>query len=276
MYGAVPGDAFGSSVALSGDGSTLVVGAPGYSDYTGAVYTFSCSGEGRYCDTTAVSTLTNPTDSWWSDFGRSLSLSENGAFLVVGDPSADFDVGRVYAYACVAAVCSAFPVFNVSICCGASQPSRFGHSVALSSDGSKLVVGAPLVQQSNGAVYVFSCNGGTSCGDSQHGDYIILSSPVPYVQFGYSVAVSKYGNVVVAGVSSAQAGMSYVFACNVTFCGLNATLSIATCESCGFGKSVAVSGNGKTVVVGTSSFSQSSGPGAAYIYRSDCAESGCS
>ena len=78
----IPGDAFGASIAVSGD--DLVVGAPGYvtkEGVVGAAYVFRRSGP-RWIETARLFPQFGGLDG--EDFG--LSVAINGDFIVVGAP----------------------------------------------------------------------------------------------------------------------------------------------------------------------------------------------
>ena len=90
------GDLFGYSLSLSGDGSTLAVGAYGEdsnasgidgdqenneAERSGAVYVFTRNKEGQWEQQTYLK-ASNTEE--WDSFGRSLSLSGDGNTLAVG------------------------------------------------------------------------------------------------------------------------------------------------------------------------------------------------
>src|SRR5262245_46402265 len=102
-------DHFGEAVALSADGSTLAVGAPGEdsgamgiggneADNTvpdaGAVYVFARGG-GVWTQQAYVKASTAMAGAL---FGKGLALSADGSTLAVGAPSERGDTGRVYIF----------------------------------------------------------------------------------------------------------------------------------------------------------------------------------
>ncbi len=200
-----PFDRFGHSVALSGDGSMLAVGADGDRGATGAAYVFTRSG-------TTWSQQANPkaSNAQRSDyFGTSVALSADGSTLAVGaiaEDSATTGVGgdqgneaapfagAVYVFARSGATWSQQAYVKAS---DTSQFDEFGHSVALSRDGSTLSVGVPL-HGLDGAVYVFTRGGVTW---SQQGYLEASNASVSAManNFGDAVALSASGNTLVAG-----------------------------------------------------------------------------
>ncbi len=160
------GDRFGERVALSGDGDTLAVGAPGEdSDATGlngdqtndnainsgAVYVFTRSGT-TWSQQAYVKAANTETE---DDFGRAIALSADGDTLAVGASLEDgtesglhaldylngaLDSGAAYVFTHESGAWSQQAYVKASN----TEPSdRFGRSLALSSDGDSLVVGAP-------------------------------------------------------------------------------------------------------------------------------------
>jgi hypothetical protein len=150
---------FGSSVALSSDGNTAIVGAPG--DHgNGAAWVFTRSGSSWTqqkelvgdCD---VSGCQNEGHGEMTDgqFGWSVSLSNDGNTALVGAPQ---DVGSgdgavwVFARASAAWTEQGQPlVGNCTSACanegtGEAGPGEFGWSVSLSANGNTALIGAPF------------------------------------------------------------------------------------------------------------------------------------
>ena len=157
------GDLFGSSIALSGDGNTLAVGAPlengsssgiggaqnDLADDAGAVYVFTRGGTSWSQQTYVKASNTGPGDR----FGVSVALTGDGNMLAVGAPFEDSsgkgigstsnesttDAGAVYIYTRSAGIWS--PKVYVKAP-NTGMGDLFGRSVTLSSDGNTLAVGA--------------------------------------------------------------------------------------------------------------------------------------
>jgi FG-GAP repeat len=86
------GDQFGFAVAISGSGSTAVVGAPFKNSYTGAAYMFVASGStwSQQAKLTALSAALN------DEFGYSVAIS--GSTVVVGAPGKNSYIGAAFVY----------------------------------------------------------------------------------------------------------------------------------------------------------------------------------
>lgn len=153
-------DQFGQSLAISGDGSTLAVGTPledGGADAansvpeSGAVYVFMRSG-----GVWSQQALLKAADIGAADFfGASVAISTDGGTLVVGAPLADGRVPATGAQPARSVIDSgavttlvrtgtAWAVQSVVRAPYVVMSNQFGMSVALSGDGTRLAVGAPL------------------------------------------------------------------------------------------------------------------------------------
>ncbi|MBN2319217.1 MAG: integrin [Acidobacteria bacterium] len=207
-------DLFGWALALSDDGFTLAVSAPGedsdgdpddnsVSD-SGAVYVYDRDALGWYRQDYLKAFVIDDYDS----FGNALALSEDGNTLAVGyfsEDSADTnpydnsepDSGAVAVFSRVGAIWDTPDFLKAS---NAEEEDLFGTSVSLSGDGFFLAVGAVgedgngLNQSDNsiadsGAVYVFEYSGGTWT----QIDYIKAPNADSLDEFGGAVSLSGDG-----------------------------------------------------------------------------------
>ncbi|MGE0497758.1 MAG: integrin [Ramlibacter sp.] len=214
---------FGNSVALSGDGSTLVIGAYGQDNNAGAVYVFIHS-NGTWSQQ-AFLKASNPqgdlsASGGGARFGSSVSLSSDGNTLAVGayqESSSATGIngdqtniayaiyGAVYVFTRVDGAWSQQAYVKAS---NTGLGDEFGYSVSLSGDGNTLAVGARHElsnatgingDQTNnaggevGAVYVYARNGGSW----SHQAYVKPSNAGGW--FGSSVTLSGDGNTLAVG-----------------------------------------------------------------------------
>ncbi|MBK8170384.1 MAG: hypothetical protein IPK60_08550 [Sandaracinaceae bacterium] len=226
---------FGNGLGLSSDGNTLAVGATGessnatgidgnqlnnFASAAGAAYVFTRAGS-----VWSQQVYIKASNAEASDyFGWCLALSSDGNTLAVGayrersnatgidgdqaDNSAD-NAGAAYLFTRAGSVWSQQAYVKAS---NTGMDDSFGYSVALSSDGDTLAVGA-YQEASNatriggnqvdnsavgsGAVYVFSRTGSVWM---QKAYAKALSTGA--IGFGYSVALSSDGNTLAAGAPS--------------------------------------------------------------------------
>ena len=270
-------DVFGWSVAISSDGTRVVVGAI-YSDPesipgAGAAYVYLRTGT-TWTQEAKLTASDKAADDY---FGRSVSISSDGTRVVVGanlsDPSALSRAGATYIFLRTGTtwVQEAKLTANDKV-----ANDYFGTSVSISSDGSRVVVGANQSDPSGvtdaGAAYIFSRSGTTWTQEAK----ISASDKAASDAFGWYVAISGDGSRVVVGSpysnpgGTSDAGAAYIFLRTGTVWAQEAKIS-ASDKAAGdwFGWSVAISSDGTRVVVGAL-YSDPSGitdVGAAYIYE---------
>jgi len=300
------GDHFGTSVALSSDGNTLVVGAVGEAsaatgiggnqtddsmDGAGAVYVFARDAMGAWSQAAYVK-ASNPGEQ--DQLGESIALSADGNTMVVGAPGEDSNAtgiggdqanesmstaGAVYVFARDGVGTWSQQAYVKASNTGAGDV--FGHDVALSSDATTLAVGA-LSEDSNatgiggnqanestsnaGAVYVFMRDG---MGAWSQQAYVKASNPDVGDWFGWNVALSGDGNTLAASAgwedgtatgidgdqtddSTPNAGAVYVFERDAMGAWSQAAYVKASNPGVDdfFGYGVALGGDGTTLAVG--------------------------
>ncbi len=251
------GDFFGVSVALSGDGQTALVGAPGATFGRGAAYVFTRSGT----TWTQQAKLVASDGVSGDQFGTSVALSSDGTTALVGAPAGQ---GAAYVFVRSGTTWTQQAKLVGSDTVGGDA---FGASVALSGDGNTALVGAQEVGIRRGAVYVFVRSGTTWTQQAK----LVASDGVSGDQFGTSVALSGDGNTALVGAPSATVGLqpiqgaAYVFARSGASWTQQAKLTAA--DGVGgdrFGSSVALSaaGTGFLFLIGARGAIQ----GAAYVF----------
>ena len=192
-----PGDASGRSLDLSDDGSRLAVGSP-FSDTNG-----EASGRARVFlqdrDLNVWHLLGYPINGTAAGdhAGEAVALSGDGNTLVVGSPGALDGAGRVETYEWDETNSVWTPVGSLR---GDATGDGFGGAVSLSSDGTRLTVGAKGVATFAGAgagatrVYYRSGSGSAwiAAGMAVYGD-------VAQGAAGASVSLSKDGDTLAVG-----------------------------------------------------------------------------
>jgi hypothetical protein len=148
----------GYSVAIDGGGDTVVAGAPGNNNNSGAIYVFVKPAGGWKSETQrAQLTIHN-------SFGIGLSVAISGNTIVTGSPDATVGVnqlqGAVYGFDKPSSGWknSSRPNAKLTAADGA-EGDQFGTSVAL--NNGTIVCGAPLANVRQGAAYVFTTGANT-------------------------------------------------------------------------------------------------------------------
>ena len=258
-------DNFGFYVAISADGKTIVTSATrdeisGTGDY-GVSYVFDRSGNnfnqvGILTGTYAINDL--------DYFGYSLAINSDGNTIIVGAaydefPGSSSGSGVVYVYDRVGDIFNQVGILTGSL--SSNNNDYFGYSVATSADGKTIVVGAyddelNGIDTATGIVYVFDRLGNNF---TQVGILTGSHSTNLNDAFGNSVATSADGNTIVVSALYDEipgfdgTGVSYVYkrqGNSFSQVGiLTGTYAVDSGDR--FGTSVAISGDGNTIIVGS-------------------------
>jgi hypothetical protein len=302
-------EGFGSDVALSGSGNTLVVGAQwedsgatgingdqsdNTADSAGAVYVFVYDGGTWVQQAYVKASNTDPFD----NFGAAVDISVDGTVMAVGAPmdrEIDFGMGAVYLFEMEGDLWVEKQIIDPPVATG----EWFGQVIALSGNGERLAVLKPELRDENfpvGGVYIYRRSG-----DQWALETLLESSNIePGDRFGCGMAINADGTVIAAGApnessgasgingdqddnSVAGAGAAYLFRHNG-----DAWIQVAYIKASNpgvmdlFGWTVALDSSGTRLVVGAGSEDSGSvgvsegsvdndviGSGAAYLFAID-------
>ena len=267
-------DTLGTSVAVSGNGNVLAVGAPGVS----RVYVFVRPSNGAWKD--AHETVALFPYASQDSLGTSVAVSSDGKTIVAGAPGDNGTAGAVYVYTEPPGgwkESSGAPTLMLIGYQGAAG-DYLGASVATDAAGNAIVAGAPGWSGGEGAIYLFTehsggwrsgwtgvvpgagvwANVGESGGNSAYGG-----------DFGQSVAMSASADTIAVGApfQDGWEGAVYVFershgqyagyrelpdtasgtADNYFICSPNSGYGIGNPE---LGTSVSISSGGHTIAAG--------------------------
>jgi hypothetical protein len=183
--------AFGVSVALSGDGSTALIGGSGDNGNVGAAWVFTRSGSTW---TQQGSKLTGSGESGVGQFGFSVALSGDGSTALISGYFDNSAVGAAWVFTRSGSTWSQ----QGEKLTGGGEAGKglFGRSVALSADGNTALIGGYEDNVGLGAAWVFTRSGSTW---SQQGSKLIGSEQIGQGGFGSSVALSADGNTALIG-----------------------------------------------------------------------------
>ena len=152
--GAVGAANQGTSVAISGDGNTILVGGGADNGGVGAAWAFSRS-NGVWTQQGSKITGGGETGAGYfgGHLGNAVSLSSNGTVAAIGAPADSTNIGAVWVFTEANGVWTQFGSKLVGT--GASGAAEQGYSVSLTSDGTGLAVGGPNDNSNAGAVWIF-------------------------------------------------------------------------------------------------------------------------
>jgi hypothetical protein len=271
---------FGASAALSADGSTLMIGAPQAKTSQGAVWVFARSGatwtqQGEAL-TSPESVSESPVDECAEEatdedgecaFGTSVALSADGNTALVGDPSAGDMPGAAWVFTRSEGAWTRGPALAGG---GEAGEGRFGKSVSLSSDGNTALVGVPSAAYGRGGAWVFTRSGPTWTREL----VLVDDEASRLAYFGRSVALSGDGRTALIGAPgyASYEGAAWTFTRSGSTWTQQHRLSAGSESVEGhFGKSVALSADGGTALVGAQG--DGAGHGAVWTFRRAGAES---
>ena len=150
-------DNFGESISLNGDGTIMAVGAPSANSDIGYVKIFKNTNGtwGQYGLTLVGDTGSGSV----AEFGKSVSLNEEGNILAVGSPAfgttGGVNRGQVNIYQFNSSSSEWEDKGNSPILGPVDTNLSFGQSVALNAVGDTEVIGAPLEDSDDGTAYIY-------------------------------------------------------------------------------------------------------------------------
>jgi hypothetical protein len=181
---------FGSSVALSGDGDTALIG--GFGDNgVGAAWVFTRSG-GAW--TQQGSKLTADDETGVGAFGDSVALAADGETALIGGDGDNGDMGAAWVFTRSG---STWTQEGAKLTANDERGNGgFGGVVALSGDGSTALVGGDRDNGDVGAAWVFTPSGSIW---TQQGSKLTAAGETGQGIFGGSVALSSDGSTALIG-----------------------------------------------------------------------------
>jgi hypothetical protein len=260
----VPPSFEGFSVAVSADGNTAIVGGLGDNFQTGAAWVYTRSGGvwtqqgNKLVGKGAVGDLP-------AQQGSSAALSADGNTAIVGGRGDNGAAGAAWVYTRSGGVWTQQGNKLVGNGAVGGVPAQQGFSVALSADGNTAIVGGIGDNVDAGATWVFTRSGGVW---TQQGSKLVGSGAVDPAGQGSSVALSGDGNTAIVGGAgdNNQGGAAWMFTRSGGVWTQQGSKLVGTGAGgdAGQGRSVALSGDGNTAIVGASE--DNSGTGAAWVY----------
>lgn len=261
----------GTSVGISGDGNTVIVGGYADNSLNGAAWIFTRSG-GVW--TQQGPKLVGTGVSGRGAQGSSVGLSGDGNTAIIGGPSDAAGVGAVWVFTRTGTTWSQQGGKLTGI--GALGAANQGAGVALSGDGNTAIVGgpndnAPDANSAVGAIWVYTRVQGVW---TQQGNKLVVISngavgaALGPSRQGWSVAVSADGNTAVAGgrTDNGNVGAAWVWSRGNNTWTQQAKLVGTDVSGLPLqGTSVSVASDGSTAVVG--GFNDNGGAGAMWVFK---------
>ena len=192
------------TVAVSGDGGVVVVGAPEHRPpgrNSGAVYVFIRPEDGWDEDPEVITLLPLPGEDS-SGFGDSVAVSADGRVIVAGFYTSQHRTSLAYVFTRPISGWSETPGIARLATIDPIPMYGRGSSVSISADGSTVVFASP--QAVPGVAYIF-LRPGADWADTSDAARLLPKDGGPNVRFGHSVSVSFYGDTVLVGAPGLDA-----------------------------------------------------------------------
>jgi hypothetical protein len=250
---------FGTSVALSADGNTALVGARFDDGGKGAAWVFTRTGSTW---TQQGGKLTGAGGSEEGEFGDSVALSADGNTALIGEPEDTSRVGAAWVFTRSGGVWTQQGGKLTGT--GETGEGEFGASVALSADGNTALIGARFDDGGTGAAWAFTRSAGVW---SQQGSKLAGTGEIGEGRFGASVALSADGNTALIGVpedDSAKGAAWVLTRSSSTWTQQGPKLTGGEEDNTEFGVLVALSADGNTALVG--GWKDNDTKGAAWVF----------
>jgi len=298
IHGNATGDRFGNSVDVTAQGNVILLGSPGYYGYNdrpGYVQVFSLDSDDETAGTTGTWKRVGQDiagEAIGDLFGQSVSISDDGKTIAVGaifnDGKNGVDSGHVRIYR-LADDGASWEKIGGDID-GDAAGDWSGISMSLSANGTIVAIGAPNADGIDGVLYtgqvkVYRIDSGGSSweqlGQIIYGDY-------ENDEFGKSVDISPDGNSLAVGTGYVSDGPGYVKVFSLeNGGGVDDDLGASSWKQIGltitgeanqdgFGCSVSLSDDAKTLAVGARFANGEDGDDTGWVrvYRRDDSESG--
>jgi hypothetical protein len=252
----------GTSVSLSADGNTAIVGGNGDNSNQGAAWVFIRTGNTW---TQQGNKLVGTGNIGNARQGSSVSLSANGNTAIVGGNGDNSNQGAAWVYTRTGNTWT--QQGNKLIGTGNMGAAGQGVSVSLSANGNTAIVGGFSDNTNQGAAWVYTRTGNAW---TQQGNKLVdtanIGSSAAYQ--GVSVSLSADGNMAIVGGSlyNSSQGAAWIYICNGNTWTQQGNKLIGTGNvgNATQGRSVSLSADGKTAIVG--GYSDNSGQGAAWVF----------
>ncbi|MBC8098080.1 MAG: FG-GAP repeat protein [Armatimonadetes bacterium] len=269
-------DFFGSSVALSSDGNTALVGVGaddiGANSDQGSVYVYTRSGT----TWTQQQKLTASDGAPDDIFGWSVALNSDGTTALISSETNDIGTnqsqGAAYVFTLSGTTWTQQQKLTAS---DGEADDRFGFGVALNNTGDIALVSAVYqdigANVSQGSAYVFTRSGTTWTQQQK----LIASDGAEDDDFGVSVALNSDGNTALVGAfdddigANSGQGSAYIFTRSGTaWMEQQKLIASDGASNDYFARSVALSATGDTALVGAyaDTFGANSNQGSAYVF----------
>ncbi len=250
----------GTSVGISADGNTAIIGARQDNTDVGAAWIFTRSGGiwsqqgNKLIGSGAIGSARQ---------GAAVSISADGNTAAVGGIADNNSNGAVWIYSRTG---GAWEQQGSKLTgTGAVGTAGLGLAIALSSDGNTLLCGGFFDNSGLGAAWVFTRTGGSW---SQQGSKLVGTGAIGLARQGWSVAISSNGNTAILGgpFDDTNVGASWIFTRSegIWLQQGNKLVASSANNEANQGRAVSISADGNTAIIGAPATNSASG--AAWVF----------
>jgi len=260
------GDRFGDMVRMTSDGTKVCVGASGQNTNSGCVYVFTYNGTSWLQE----AKLVRPGGGTEIYFGGqfTIDINSDGTKVIVGqwnDDTGGTDSGAAYIYTYSS---GSWDTGTKIVADDDQAGDHFGGAVSMSSDGTKVCVGARFDDEGgtdSGAAYVFTYSDGSWSQEAK----LLPSDPTVSQRFGgdFLNSISGDGTKVLVGASQRNTltGVAYIFTYDGSSWSQQEKIQASDGEAnAAFGQNGRISSDGTRVLVGA--YTMGASVGAVYIF----------
>ncbi len=195
---------FTTASSMSGDGHTLAIGSSNSNSFVGAVFIFTLDLAETAWTQQAILAPFN-VSGLYSAFGISTSLSFDGNTLAIGASGDNANQGAVYVFtrdSFLSGVWTGVVKLSSALSDGAE-----GSTICISSDGKRLVSGAPLNNGSLGALFIYDLINDVYTLQQE----LIVPDPIDFPALGDALSMSGNGLQIISSGDGNDMGVGTVY-----------------------------------------------------------------
>ncbi|MDX2197078.1 MAG: LamG-like jellyroll fold domain-containing protein [Cytophagales bacterium] len=236
---------FGTSVSISDDAKTAVIGGPQENAGNGAAWIFTFNGVNFVqlgTKMTSIAGFIGP-----GSLGESVAISGNGKCIVFGSPGDNGAVGALYVFTMIGTnpqfVQKLVPADN-------GGGSRMGTHIAIANNGERILTGGYQDNAGIGAAWVFTFNGSTY---GQMGPKLTVSGFTGTPQVGQGLDISDNGQTIILGGHRDNGNEGALWFFNLagnTYVQTQIITTVSGASGSRLGRSLKLSNDGSTLVAG--------------------------
>ena len=251
----------GSSVSISADGNTAIVGGPSDNTSQGAAWIYTRSS--GFVWTQQGNKLVGTGNTGAAQQGSSVAISADGNTVIFGGSADNTNQGAAWVYTRTGGVWT--QQGNKLVGTGNTGAAHQGNSVSMSADGNTVIVGGYSDNTNQGAAWIFTRGNGVW---TQQGNKIVGTGNIGAAYQGKSVGISADGNTAIIGgyLDNTNQGAAWIYTRSggVWTQQGNKIVGTGNIGAANQGSSVSISADGNTAIVG--GYSDNSVLGATWIF----------